>query len=145
MRKFRVYAPRLINSSQPSIHAEHVEYGNGGEFIKYIEIEAEQIGDGYHTMHELYQHRMALNIALFNILANDEEYNCDNKVMKSKLHHDGTMFEGYFIVMAVTPYGQISYHYNLKHWDKFQIPEVERTPEYDGHGSLEVIERLMKL
>ena len=26
------------------------------------------IGDEYHTLHELYQHRMALNIALFNSL-----------------------------------------------------------------------------
>lgn len=104
-----------------------------------------EYGDEYHTMHELYEHRMALNIALFNILANDEEYNCDNKVMKSKLHSDGTMFDGYFIVMAVTPVGQISYHYHLKHWDKFKIPEVERTPKWDGHGSLQVIERLMRI
>jgi len=98
------------------------------------------VKDEYHSIHELYEHRMALNIALFH--AWKKEY----FVYKSKLHHDGTMFEGgYFIVMAITPYGQISYHYLLKHWDKFDISEVERTPEWDGHSSTQVMERLMKL
>jgi hypothetical protein len=121
-----------------------------------MQVQCDEIGDEYHTMHELYQHRMALNIVLFNRWASDwEAYhhvpgildlnNASPEVMKSKLHHDGTMFDGYFIVMAITPNGQISYHYELKHWDKFKIPEVERTPEYDGHDSLQVIERLMKL
>lgn len=110
-----------------------------------------EVSDEYHTMHELYQHRMALNIALFNAWHYEDDvpmgYRMTNiKVMKSKLHHDGTMFEGYFVVFADTPEGQISYHYDLKHWDKFNIPEVERIPFlFDGHGSLEVIERLMKL
>lgn len=99
-----------------------------------------EVSDGYHTMHELYQHRMALNIALFHWIKKDYE------VVKSKLHYDGTMFDGYFIVAAKTEEGQISYHYKLKHWDKFNLFEVERVPwEYDGHGSLEVIERLIKL
>ena len=108
-----------------------------------MEIEAEDISDGYHTMHELYQHRMALNIALFNLLENTHRA----YVIKSKLHSDGTMFEGgYFIVMAVFHnIGQISYHYLLKHWDKFRIPEVERAPKYDGHSSVDVLERLEKI
>jgi hypothetical protein len=109
------------------------------------------VTDGYHTMHELYEHRMALNIALFDYMYQAYkrvEFNVGGKelkVMKSKLHHDGTMFDGYFIVMAITLHGQISYHYHLKHWDKFEIPEVEGTPPYDGHTSNDVIERLMKL
>lgn len=101
-----------------------------------------EVRDEYHSMHELYQHRMALNIALFNSIWKSRPA---ISVWKSKLHHDGTMFEGYFIVMAVTHYGQISYHYKLEHWDKFDIPEIERTPEYDGHTSQDIIERLMKL
>lgn len=129
------------------------------ECMIMIEGENIEIRDEYHSIHELYQHRMALNIALFNGWAKnrrDLELYFDIKrlpfnvvlpeVMKSKLHHDGTMFEGdYFIVMAITQFGQISYHYTLKHWDKFRIPEVERTPEWDGHSSMEVMERLMKL
>lgn len=115
--------------------------------IHMLAIQAEEdieIRDEYHSMHELYQHRMALNIALFNYLicGNDLEV---KEVMKSKMHNDGTMFKGYFVVMAVTIHGQISYHYKLKHWDKFKIPEVERTPPCDGHTSLQVMERLMHL
>lgn len=98
-----------------------------------------KVSDEYHTMDELYQHRMALNIALFQAIRRNYE------VMKSKLHHDGTMFDGYFIVMAITPLGQISYHYHLKYWDKFDLYEVNRTPEYDGHTSLDVLDRLERL
>ncbi len=104
------------------------------------------IGDEYHTLDELYNHRMALNIALFNTWYYEQINEEPVTVMKSKFHNDGTMFEGgYFIVMAITAEGQISYHYKLEHWDKFQIPEVKRTPPYDGHTSKDVIERLSKL
>lgn len=97
------------------------------------------VRDEYHSMDELYDHRMALNIALFQAWKKD--YEC----MKSKLHGDGTMFEGYFIVMAITPVGQISYHYKLEHWSMFDLFEVERTPEWDGHTPNDVLERLTKL
>ena len=101
---------------------------------------AENVSDGYHTMHELYQHRMALNIALFHRLKKDYV------VCKSKLHNDGTMFQGYFVVWANTEVGQISYHYSLKHWDKFDLTELEKIPiPFDGHGSKEVLERLAQL
>lgn len=116
-------------------------------------VTTEHISDGYHTMHELYEHRMALNVALFNVINELQEYGEDNlpdlKVMKSKLHYDGTMFEGgYFVVVLfdTARNNQISYHYKLKHWDKFTIPEVERIPfPYDGHTSKDVLEALLKL
>lgn len=130
-----------VTSDMPLFPIDFVDQ-LGHEPFKYgIQVQADNVSDGFHTMHELYQHRMALNIALFN----SWDLYQDIQVMKSKLHHDGTMFDGYFVVMAITPAGQISYHYTLKHWDKFKIPEVERTPEWDGHSSIQVIERLMKL
>lgn len=144
---FRVYAPRLINSSECTIHAERIAYGGENDgYIEYIEIEAEQIGDEYHTMHELYNHRMALTVALTATIARG----CDGWSIKSKLHSDGTMFDGYFVVVIVFGFAdekpeQVSYHYELKYWDSFNIPEVERAPEYDGHTSKDVIERLMRL
>lgn len=103
----------------------------------------DDIGDEYHTMHELYQHRMLLNAALFNTWhAVSKVY----RVCKSKLHSDGTMFDGgYFVVVAQTPAGMISYHYTLKHWDLFRIPEVDRAPEYDGHTAADVLDRLASL
>lgn len=110
-----------------------------------MQVEADSVSDGFHTMDELYEHRMALNIALFNMWHRHigEDF---VKVMKSRLHSDGTMFEGgYFIVMALTDHGQISYHYKLEHWNKFSIPEVERTPPYDGHSPEDVIKRLLKV
>lgn len=120
------------------------ELGRRVSFI--FECDEIEVSDEYHSLHDLYRHRMALNIALFHMIHVYQKYPGGPQVMKSKLHGDGTMFEGYFIVMAVIPkIGQISYHYKLKHWDKFDIPEVERTPEYDGHNSEDVIERLLKL
>lgn len=99
-----------------------------------------EVSDGYHTMHELYQHRMALTRALFVNMK--RQY----VVYKSKLHYDGTMFEGYFIVIMFTEFGQISYHYDLKHWDSFDLSEEPKVHQpFDGHGSLQVLERLMKL
>jgi hypothetical protein len=104
------------------------------------------VSDGYHTMHELYKHRMALNIALFHLWNRISRNGGPSPiVLKSKLHSDGTMFPDYFIVMAITKFGQISYHYRMKHWNKFEIPEVERAPAYDGHTSMDVYERLLEL
>lgn len=142
MKKF--YAI-LLNDAEDRFKKE-IDY-KGYNFI------IEDVADEYHSMHELYQHRMALNIALFNFMymvdvsIRGEEASYKKPLyMKSKLHNDGTMFEGgYFIVMAITPEGQISYHYKLEHWDKFRIPIVERTPPWDGHNSEQVMERLMKL
>jgi len=140
----------FITSDSSISPMPYIDQLNHDSYKYGIQVEADNISDGYHTMHELYQHRMALNIALFNLLAAIpiQQYYGGNyvRVMKSKLHYDGTMFDGeYFIVMAIVDGKQISYHYKLKHWDKFIIPEVERTPKWDGHNSLDVLERLMKL
>lgn len=112
-----------------------------------------EVRDEYHSMSELYEHRMALNAAMFNFFyAYDKDIRGIESerrayIVKSKHHNDGTMFEGgYFIVMMNGPDGQISYHYKLEHWDKFKIPEVERIPWiYDGHTSQDILERLLKL
>jgi|SRR6187549_3736660 len=105
--------------------------------------------DEYHTMSELYEHRLALSSALFNYLsdlhlsftAGDGPY-----IIKSKKHHDGSMFDGYFVVVMNSPVGLISYHYKLEHWELFKIPEVESVPwPYDGHTSQDVVKRLLAL
>lgn len=98
-----------------------------------------EIRDEYHSMHELYQHRMILSKALFHAY---REF-----CLKSKLHSDGTMFEGgYFIVQMNHPIiGQISYHYKLKHWNEFNLKEAVEAERWDGHTSLDALERLNKL
>jgi hypothetical protein len=116
------------------VDAHDGHYDSDGNY----RVKAEQVSDGYHTMHELYQHRMALNIALFHTL--DELYNRNGlsmavpKVYKAKNHHPTSdpMFDGYFIVFCVEPktLAWTSYHYALKHWDRFRIRIAEFSPPY---------------
>lgn len=94
------------------------------------------ISDGSHTFDELYYHRMIL----FSIICNDNS-SC---AWKSWKHHDGTMFDDYFIVGINTPEGQYSYHYHKDHWDRFWINELDFAPEWDGHQPKD-IERLLSL
>lgn len=118
-----------------------------------VKVDADEVSDGYHTMSELYDHRRALTVALLNIINNKTQFGHSGYwAFKSKLHSDGTMFDGYFIVGLYRledgsneRFSYISYHYALEYWDQFNIPELERAPKYDGHTSQDIIERLLKL
>lgn len=92
--------------------------------------------DGYHTFDELYYHRMIL----FSVICNEFHM----KAWKSWLHHDGTMYDDYFIVGINTPEGQYSYHYHREHWDKFHVAELHKAPEWDGHEPKDIT-RLLSL
>ena len=83
------------------------------------------IGDGYHTMDDLYYHRMVL----FSVICNTYK----DKSWKSLKHSDGTMYDDYFIVGVVTPNGDYTYHYHIDHWDEFDVKEIDLAPEWDGH------------
>ncbi len=115
-----------------------------------------EFSDGYHTFNELYEARMAYNVALFNEWASQAEYTSSgfeilpvkHDVHKSQRHHDGELCfgGGWFIVVANLPSGQISNHYEMKHWDLFRVPAVEKAKyEWDGHTSEDVINRLKSL
>lgn len=111
-----------------------------------FDVENSEVTDSYHTMQELYDMRLALCVNLFNAMSLTDEGRIMGQpfVVKSKLHNDGTMFPSYFVIAAFLDNRQISFHYKLEHWDKFQIPEVKQVMwEYDGHTSKDVIERLM--
>lgn len=118
-----------------------------GQFV----IEADSVNDGYHTMDQLYEHRHALFCALCKIYDNYiTPFNTRVHCWKSKSHHDGTMFEGWFIVgMTITkftgPVEYITYHLPMSWWDKFKLIEMEKAPQWDGHTSNDVLERLLKL
>lgn len=108
-------------------------------FLKFLRdegVSSQGISDGYHTFEELYYHRMIL----FSLICKAHK----DKAWKSKQHHDGTMFDGYFIVGIDTPQGRYSYHYDLQYWDDFDVKELERAPEYDGHKPSD-IDRLKTL
>lgn len=91
--------------------------------------------DGCHSFGELYHHRAVLFsviVAMFPELA-----------WKSRLHADGTMLEGMFIVGIETPEGQATYHFREgKHWDLFQCRVLDHAPEWDGHTPAQAIERI---
>lgn len=115
----------------------------------------ENTSDGYHTFKELYEMRLLLTAGLFNEWGeNIAEYNgmfrnIATHVCKSKKHSDGTTpFDdpNWFIVVAETKEGQISFHYEMKDWSLFYaVPEVDVPPTYDGHTTADVAIRLRKL
>ncbi len=111
------------------------------------------ISDSSHTFNDLYEIRLAYNVALFNEWAaiwHKSSYTTLPKhdVHKSTRHHDGELCfgGGWFIVVANLPSGQISNHYEMKHWDLFRVPIAEKAKyEWDGHTSEDVIKRLKEL
>jgi hypothetical protein len=95
-----------------------------------------QISDGYHTFDELYYHRMVL----FAVICNQNK----GRAWKSKFHHDGIMYEDYFIVGIETIEGHYTYHYHMDHWNLFHVKTLEYAPEWDGHKP-ENVTRLLTL
>lgn len=94
--------------------------------------------DGYHTFDELYDHRAKL----FSVIVRDHQ----ELAWKSRLHHDGTMYDEMFIVGIETPGGQATYHYDLDpYWDIFDCDELDRAPEWDGHTPRQSIDRIAAL
>lgn len=94
--------------------------------------------DGYHTFNELYHHRAVL----FSVIVKA----FPGMAWKAKLHHDGTMYDGMFIVGIETPDGQATYHYDIDpYWDMFKCEELEYAPEWDGHTPAQAIDRIGKL
>jgi hypothetical protein len=135
-----------VHNAQHQIFEIEQSYYNGirQQAIKDLTI-TENTSDGYHTFKELYEFRMVYNAALFNEWA---KYYSDYDVHKSWKHNDGELCfgGGWFVVVAMLPTGQITNHYEEKHWDLFKIPERKRAKyEFDGHTSNDVLERLKSL
>ena len=95
-----------------------------------------QISDGYHTFDELYHHRMVL----FSIICNTYK----KQAWKSWTHHDGTMYDDYFIVGITNDKGDYYYQYHKDYWDIFKVKEQDKAPVWDGHKP-EDIDRLYSL
>ena len=127
-----------------------------------------KISDGYHSFDELYTFRKLYNALIVNeiqnqidtqqeiLVQNDRSKNMKGghtHVGKSKRHSDGELCFGgdWFVVYII--YNDIklenalviSNHYHMDDWDLFQVPESYKGPEYDGHTTTDVIERLNDL
>lgn len=88
-----------------------------------------ETSDGFHAFNELYEHRVLLWINLC-LTQKDKCYVVEN-------HYDG-----WFLLGMETEDGQISYHCPNKHLDF--VSQIKRHhPDFDGHTSKQVIERLI--
>lgn len=107
---------------------------SAGERLPDVKIDGDT-SDGYHTFNELYHHRAVL----FSVIVKA----FPERAWKSRKHHDGTMYDGMFIVGIDTPQGQATYHYDVDpYWEMFACRELDYAPEWDGHTSAEAISRI---
>jgi hypothetical protein len=103
-----------------------------------------ETSDGYHTFNELYEHRIALFIALCSEV---DRRTPTGYVWRSKLHSDGTMFDGWFVTgIGTEPGDQITYHLPMSKWGDTDWLGTERpqAPDFDGHTAADVVVRLRR-
>ncbi len=102
-----------------------------------IKCRSEDVSDGYHTISELYDHRIALFIALMVVR--------DDISWRSLFHADGSSVDGWFIAGMHLPTGDITYHLPMKYWsDLSAIQELHLGREWDGHTSADVVDNLLE-
>lgn len=98
-----------------------------------------EVSDGYHTFNELYEHRNRLFLLVMESFA--------YRSWISKLHSDGSKLEGWFLAGMDLRTGTITYHLPDYLWDlavQTKAEVLERAPEWDGHTSSDVLERITK-
>lgn len=111
-------------------------------------VDANKISDGYHTFGELYEHRLALYIALCRLLNQKYNLQIDGQgVWRSKAHSDGTVWDGWFILGISTIKGQqITYHLPMEKWGQTEFAAtLDKAPEFDGHTPDDALSRLSSL
>lgn len=98
---------------------------------KTFKIVGDDISDGFHTFDELYEHRCLLFINLCL---------CHKEIAYWRPH-----YEGWPLIGLVLPnVGQITYHVPEKYVPLFKGIIKEGGPEWDGHDSSDVVQRLLK-
>lgn len=108
-----------------------------------------KMSDGYHTFDQLYEHRIELYIALCKMIA-QKKNPFKNPLWLSLKHSDGTEIKDWFILGIGKQKGQqITYHLPEKYLGKLasnpMIEILDQAPEFDGHTSADVLERLKQL
>lgn len=118
--------------------------------IKTLGVDTNLISDGYHTFGELYEHRIVNFMTLcYWVYARCSDRGNDPEIWRSKAHSDGSVWDGWFILGINKRKGeQITYHLPMSKWDecdRFYPETLDRAPEWDGHTSADVLERLKNL
>lgn len=125
-----------------NINKEHQKLnGELREEIEELNISRKNgtLSDGYHTYNDLYYQRCVLFATICNMNKNIS--------WKSARHSDGQKCfdsDNWFIVGIDTLEGSYTYHYEMKFWDMFKVPELEKGKEWDGHTEKDVT-RLLSL
>lgn len=110
--------------------------------------------DGYHTFTELYDHRIILYITLcrtfFELMcaaSNSHTTKFENPIWRSAKHSDESSYDGWFILGINKEKGnQITYHLPMSKWEDTEFARtLDKAPEYDGHTSNDVLERIKNL
>jgi hypothetical protein len=102
-----------------------------------------KISDSYHSFDELYEHRIELYIQLCGWI----HAMGDEKVWRTTVHSDGSVWEGWFLLGINKEKGkQITYHLPMTEWARCgNFETLTNAPEYDGHTSQDVLQRLREL
>jgi len=91
------------------------------------------ISDTSNTFEDLYEDRAILFAALCN---QTEDFSYKTKANQEK---------GTFLVALLTPNGIVSYTFNIKYWDYFQIVELDYSPDIEEISKEENRERLVSM
>lgn len=131
-----------VDSPEDTFGYLKIPYGR-----KQIRAEGEhlEVSDGYHTFDELYEHRIRLFIELCRLLRKDLDH---RGVWASTQHADGSTFGDWFILgINKEKHAQITYHIPARFWQEVcEFAEIlEKAPEWDGHTSDDVLNRLKSL
>lgn len=104
--------------------------------VEQPNFQAGEISDGFHTFNELYEHRIALFIALCRAYR--------EHAWKSRKHANGEEWDGWFIMGLFTEQGkQISYHLPISYWEMLvDIHTLEQQESWDGHAGKELVNRI---
>ncbi len=140
MKRYIITAAQEVETA---MDPEHL-----GKKILVAGTDTMQVSDGYHTMDELYDHRITLFITLCRKMTEFGAFEDASRIWRSKLHYDGSGYEGWFIMGIDTEPGkQKSYHLPIGLWEEtnFVLNTLDKSPEWDGHTSADVLERLKQI
>jgi hypothetical protein len=123
-----VTIPEMISARKVGDPSEPSERGLVVECVS-----AGQASDGYHTFDELYEHRHLLLLSFLRLHGG----------WRSRKHSDGSEWDGWFIGTNIAGGAPISYHLPERLWDLARFLTTEEfAPEWDGHTSHDVCDRL---